>query len=295
MSGSITLDKSPGAEQTLTVKRGEQAVVTWTATVDKGNVANFRFWVRTANKTGADYLEDAVGMSLPVKPFAAPEAVATSGEVQGVRGFEGIMIPYSVNPLLGELTVRVSPSLAAATTDSLIYVKEYDQESTDATVSRFLPLVTLDKAYREQGLATPYSQELPGIVSRALKRLAELQQPDGGWAWWERGPSSWFQTAYVVQGLTALRDAGYTLPTDTNGMTNMLQRGRDALRGFMLDNSTVGIDETYNLNMRAYTLYVLAYAGDTDPLTRTKVAIWPPRPRASAPTLAPGSPWPSAS
>ncbi|MGA7732732.1 MAG: alpha-2-macroglobulin family protein [Chloroflexia bacterium] len=264
VSGSITLNKAPLATQIITVRAGEQSVVTWDAIVDKGNVANFRFWVRTADKTGADYLEDAVGLSLPVKPFAAPEAVATSGEVQGVRGFEGIMIPYSVNPLLGDLTVRVSPSLAAATTDSLLYVKEYEQESTDATVSRFLPLVTLEKVYREQGLSTPYSQELPGIVSRALKRLGELQQPDGGWAWWERGPSSWFQTAYVVQGLTALRDAGYTLPTDTNGMTNMLQRGRDALRGFMLDNSTVGIDETYNLNMRAYTLYVLSYAGTDD-------------------------------
>lgn len=262
VSGSVTLDKSTAAEQTITVKNGDQAVVTWIANVEKGDVANFRFWVHN-NATGADYIEDAIGVSLPVKPFAAPEAVATSGEVQGTSGFEGVMIPYSVNPLLGELTVQVSPSLAAATTDSLIYVKEYEWESTDSTVSRFLPLVTLEKVYREQGLSTPYSKDIPGIVTRALTRLSELQQYDGGWAWWERGPSSWFETAYVMQGLAALRDAGYSVDD------NMYQRGLSSLRSFMLDNSTSGIDETYNLNMRAYTVYVLSLAdpqnnGDTE-------------------------------
>lgn len=257
MSGSVSLDKASAAEQTITIKEGEQAVVTWIANADKGNVANFRFWVRTSNATTAAFYEDAVGMSLPVKPFAAPEAVATSGEVSGLHGFEGVMIPYSVNPLLGDLTVKVSPSLAAATTDSLIYVKEYEWESTDSTVSRFLPLVTLEKVYREQGLSTPYAQDIPGIVTRALTRLGELQQYDGGWAWWERGPSNWFETAYVIQGLTALRDAGYSVPDD------MWQRGLGALRNFMLDNGVSGIDRTYNLNMRSYTAYVLAYAGDT--------------------------------
>lgn len=253
VSGSVALDKSTAPEQTITVKNGEQQVVTWIANVDKGNIANFRFWVHN-NATGTDYVEDAIGVSLPVKPFAAPEAVATSGEIQGTSGFEGVMIPYTVNPLLGELTVQVSPSLAAATTDSLIYVKEYEWESTDATVSRFLPLVTLEKVYREQGLSTPYSQDIPGIVNRALTRLAELQQPDGGWAWWERGPSSWFETAYVMQGLTALKNAGYAVND------NMYQQGLSSLRNFMLDNSTSGIDQTYNLNMRAYTVYVLSYA-----------------------------------
>ncbi len=270
VSGSIALEKGQAADQNITVKTGEQGVVTWKATVDKGDTASFRFWVRTTNKTGADYHEDAVGMSLPVKPFAAPEAVATSGEVQGVHGFEGVMIPYSVNPLLGDLTVQVSPSLAAATIGSLIYVKEYDWESTDATVSRFLPLVVLEKVYNEQGLKTPYSQDIPGIVSNALKRLAELQQPDGGWAWWERGPSNWFETAYVVQGLSALHDAGYSVSTD---MGSMFQRGRDRLQSFLSENSTSGIDQTYHLDMRAYTLYVLAYANGAPPESEARDLI----------------------
>lgn len=258
VSGAITLEAQPAAEQMLSIPAGEQSVVTWNASVGKGDAANFRFWVRTTNKSGADYLEDAIAAHLPVKPFAAPEAVATGGEVSGLRADESVFIPYSVNPLLGELVVQVSPSLAAATTDSIKYVKEYEYESTDQTVSRFLPLVTLEKVYNEQGLTTPYSKDIPGLLDSGLKRLAELQQDDGGWAWWERGPSSWFETAYVVQGLTAARDAGYNIPGD------MLQRGIERLRAFLNDNSTQGFDETYNLDMRAYTLYVLSYATGTD-------------------------------
>ncbi|MEO8286656.1 MAG: Ig-like domain-containing protein [Chloroflexota bacterium] len=255
VSGSVTLDKSPAAEQTLKLPAGEQRVITWNATVDKGDLANFRFWVRTTPPNGTYYLEDAVASHLPVKPFAAPEAVATSGEVSGLRADESIFIPYSVNPLLGELIVQVSPSLAAATVGALDYVKEYIYESTDQTVSRFLPLVVLEKVYNEQGLTTPYAAEIPGILDRSLRRLGELQQPDGGWAWWERGPSSWFETAYVVQGLTAALEAGYDVPAD------MLQRGTERLKQFQTENATQGVDESYNLNMRAYSLYVLSYAG----------------------------------
>ena len=177
VSGAVTLDKSSTADQTLTVQAGQQAIVTWNVTTGAGDTANFRFWIRTTDKAGADYLEDAVALSLPVKPFAAPEAVATSGDVSGVQAMENVMIPYSVNPLLGDLTIKVSPSLAAATTDSLIYVKEYEYESTDQTVSRFLPLVTLQKVYSDQGLSTPYAQDIPGIVQKASSICATCNSP----------------------------------------------------------------------------------------------------------------------
>jgi len=258
VSGAISLDKSPAAEQTLKLPAGQATVVTWSGTVAERNAANFRFWVHTNSSASGDYLEDALAQSIPVKPFAAPEVVATSGEVTGLRADESVFIPYSVNPLLGQLVIQVSPSLAAATTSSINYVEQYDYESTDQTVSRFLPLVVLEKVYNDQGFTTPYSKQIPNILASSIARLRDLQQPDGGWAWWERGPSDWFETAYVVQGLAAARDAGYTIPGD------MLQRGIQSLQSFQSGNNTQGIDETYHLNMRAYSLYVLAYAATTD-------------------------------
>jgi uncharacterized protein YfaS (alpha-2-macroglobulin family) len=262
VSGAITLDPQPPAVQRLSVAPGAQAVVTWSVRVGKGDKANLRYWVRTFDKKGKDYMEDAVAMSLPVKPFAAPEAVATSGEVAGTRADEGIFLPYTVDPLLGELVVQIAPSLAAAATDSVRYVKEYPYECSEQTTSRYLPLVVLDQVYKEQGRKSYFAAELPGIVDRAFKRLAELQHYDGGWGWWELGDSQWYNTAYVVQGLVAARDAGYAIPGD------MLQLGIGRLRRFQSDNNTEGLDETHRLNMRAYSLYVLSLATGGDDALR---------------------------
>lgn len=259
VSGAITLDVQPSAVQTLTLQPGTQTVVTWSAQIGgKGgaDVANLRYWVHTVGNAGTpDYREDAVASQLPVEPFAAPETVATSGEVDGTQKDESIFLPYSVSPLLGEMVVQVSPSLAAAATESIHFVESYPYDSTDMAVSRFLPLVVLEKTYNDQALHTPYSAQIPGILQTSLSRLRDLQQPDGGWGWWERGPSSWWETGYAVQGLIAARDAGYSVPAD------MLQRGIQRLQAFQQDNNTQGLDATYHLNMRAYTLYVLSQAG----------------------------------
>lgn len=253
VSGAITLDAASPAVQRMTLQPDTQTVVNWTASVGKGDIANLRYWVHTVGNAGqASYREDAIGLSLPVKPFAAPEAVATSGEVDGTRTEETIFLPFTVNPLLGELEVQVSPSLAAAATHSLEFVEEYPYESTDMTVSRFLPLVVLEKVYNEQGMKTPYSARIPGILQSSLKRLQELQRSDGGWTWWENGPSSWWQTAYVMQGLVEARAAGHTVPEF------MLQRDMERLQQFQQENAPQGVDDTYNLNMRAYSLYVLS-------------------------------------
>ena len=247
-SGALTI--TGPTSQTVTVAAGEEQLVGWLGTVGKGDTAGLRYWVHTSS---GNYYEDAVEMSLPVKPFAAPEAVATSGEVNGSAD-EAIFLPYSLNPLLGELVVQVSPSLAAATADGVRYLEIYPYECSEQTTSRFLPLVVLEKAYREQGRTTPFSKELPTILDKSFKRLADLQQGDGGWDWWERGPSSWWNTAYVVQGLVAARDAGYNVPA------SMLQRGIERLQRFSKEQSNRDYDEVYNLNMRAYTVYVLAQA-----------------------------------
>jgi hypothetical protein len=256
VSGAISLNAQPPAVQRLQIAPGTQAVVTWSAKIGKGDAANLRYWVRTIDRTSGP-LEDAVAMTLPVKAFAAPEVVATSGEVTGTHAEEPLFLPYSIDPLLGELIVQIAPSLAAATTDSVNYVKEYPYECSEQTTSRFLPLVVLDQVYKEQGRKTTYADEMPGIIERAMKRLAELQHLDGGWGWWQNDQSHEWMTAYVVQGLVSARDAGYTVPP------NLLQGGVEQLRSFVGQRS-LSIDQTYSLNVRAYTLYVLGLAGPAD-------------------------------
>ena len=255
----------------------------------QGDAANLRFWawVRTADKTSPDYLEDAVAVHLPVKPFAAPEAVATSGEVSGPRADESVFMPYSVNPLLGEMVVQVSPSLAAATTDSLKYVKEYAYESTDQTVSRFLPLVVLEKVYNEQGLTTPYSQ-------RTARHSRKQHQPTARPAAARRrlGLVGARPVKLVRDRLRGAGPGGCPRCRLRRSRRYAAARASRACNSSRAATPRQGIDETYHLNMRAYTLYVLAYAtGATSDMTAEGQRPGGADRRASAPMRAPGWRW----
>lgn len=54
--------------------------------------------------------------------------------------------------------------------------------------------------------------DLPAMVELGLQKLYGYQHNDGGWGWWYDDSSKVYQTAYVLFGLAATRDAGYALP-----------------------------------------------------------------------------------
>ncbi|HVF99070.1 MAG TPA: alpha-2-macroglobulin family protein, partial [Chloroflexia bacterium] len=258
VSGALTLDAKAAPSRRLILSPGTQATVSWDTRVIAGNTGGMRYWVRTVSKVGGAYLEDAVAVQLPVKEFAAPEMAFVSGEVTGTRASESLYLPYSEDPLAGELTVQVVPSLAAATAGGVQYLVEFEHACTEQTTSRYLPLVVLERAYKSQGQKTPYSDQLPDIMQRAFNRLRDLQHGDGAWGWWEFDDTRWWQTAYVVHGLIEARNSGYNAPEE------LLLPGLANLRTFMRDNETHGLDPTSLLNVRAYTLYLLTQAWKPD-------------------------------
>ncbi|HVG00249.1 MAG TPA: alpha-2-macroglobulin family protein, partial [Chloroflexia bacterium] len=121
VSGALKLDAKAAPSRRLLLSPGTQATVSWDTKVDAGGTGGMRYWVRTVGKTGGGYLEDAVAVQLPVKVFAAPEMLSISGEVTGTRASESLYLPYSEDPLSGELVVQVAPSLAAATAGGVKY------------------------------------------------------------------------------------------------------------------------------------------------------------------------------
>jgi hypothetical protein len=96
-------------------------------------------------------------------------------------------------------------------TDGLDYLEHFPYECTEQTISRFLPNVLTTRALREAGLSNPELEaNLQEQVEIALQKLYSRQRSDGGWPWWELGPSDPIVTAYVVIGLVEARDTGYT-------------------------------------------------------------------------------------
>ncbi|MBN1123205.1 MAG: Ig-like domain-containing protein [Anaerolineae bacterium] len=195
---------------------------------------------------------------LPVYRYEVPETVGTAGQLieEGSR-VEGIVLPPTYEITAGEVEVHIDPSLAAATLDGLRWLEHYPYECTEQTVSRFLPNVLTMRAYQEFNLSDAELEEnLQEQISIGLQRLYAQQHVDGGWGWFVQSNSNPTVTAYVVQGLVAAQQTGYTVE----------QRALDAGIAY-LQSQLIAVDEstmTYQLNRQAYVLYVLAEAGHPD-------------------------------
>ena len=82
-------------------------------------------------------------------------------------------------------------------------------------MSSFLPNVIVSQALKDVKTASIRdSNDLEKKVQKGLNRLYAYQHDDGGWGWWKDDQSDPFMTAYVVDGLTLAKQAGYEIDDD---------------------------------------------------------------------------------
>lgn len=252
------LDIAGPASQTVAVPAGQNALVRWDTTARPDATSA----TITISASGGGK-SDSVQTTLPVYLFVTPETMATAGEVTSA-GAEAIEVPYYVRPDAGELTVRISPSLAAGMNTALAYLDEHPYESAETTVSRFLPRLALREVIQTLGIkdidtgSGGGSTGLEGtddLVRRSLQRLYHQQHPDGGWGWWVDDPSDPAVTAYVVTGLAAAKDAGFQVDANVESRAAQYLRGQIDLQRDVLEQQ---------FDLRAYLLYALALDGQGD-------------------------------
>ncbi|MCJ7531956.1 MAG: hypothetical protein MUO64_13130, partial [Anaerolineales bacterium] len=249
------------ALQTVEIPAKSQAYVYWDVSVDpNANVVDPIFMAK-----GGDYqdasrptLGNTAKEGLPVYRYNVPETVGTAGMImqgEALSRTEAISLPTDLGSIQsGELSVQVSPSLAASLTDGLEFLTHYPYECTEQTISSFLPNILTTRALASLGITDPELQaNLKEQVGIGLQRLYNQQNPDGGWGWWSGGKSSIQTSAYVVFGLVEAKSAGYTVSED------VLKRGLDYLRGNLI--TVKNLEKQYLLNQQAFVLYVLARAG----------------------------------
>ncbi|NOZ50601.1 MAG: hypothetical protein GXP37_11230 [Chloroflexi bacterium] len=198
----------------------------------------------------ANDVNDAIELSLPVRRYSSPETVATAGVVSADETrYEAISLPDRYDPTQGEFTLRLEPSLAAGMTEGLRYLKHFEYECTEQTVSRFLPNILTTRALGALGLSRPdLAAGLATQVNVGLQRLLTRQNPDGGWGWFAQEESNLYTSAYVLFGLAAAQGIGYTVDS------GVIQRGADFLRQQLRNPDDL---QDYELNRQAFIVYVL--------------------------------------
>ncbi|MGD1993608.1 MAG: alpha-2-macroglobulin family protein, partial [Anaerolineae bacterium] len=245
---------------TITLPPGGKERVEWPVEVGDVSAVDLTFYA------SGDGYSDAVkppagappDQLLPVYRYTTPETVGTAGRVEEDGAvLEGVALPPDVDTTRGELTVRIEPSLAAGMTGGLEYLEHYPYECTEQVVSRFLPNVLTYLALSELGLEDPELREnLRQQVTIALQRLYARQHYDGGWGWWVQDRSDTLVTAYVVFGLVKAREAGFAVDDEV----------LDGGFNFLVEQVRSGeeLDRAYQINRRAFVLYVLTDAGQVD-------------------------------
>lgn len=237
---------------------------------------------RVTVKALTDEESDAMQLAFPVLVHGINKMVAQGGSYRvadnGTRELK-LDLPTEIDPEQTKLEITLSPSLSGVMIDALPYLAGYPYGCVEQTMSRFYPSVlvrdTLKKMgtdletvgkQRKQMFAADLknrfghdhdpvfdSDELDRMVRAGLQRLANFQHDDGGWGWWHDDDSSPFETAYVIQGLKAARDAG------VNVDGNLFSRGVNYLENSVQHELNKPEDkrELGDVTTQAYLAYIL--------------------------------------
>ena len=204
-------------------------------------------------------------------------------------------IPEARRKHSSRLEVRWSPTLAGGMMDALPYLLAYPYGCTEQTLSRFVPAVLTRRALQQAGGLTlesladstqtnlnPQSltedgkrdptrvkrtqarlgrspvfdtSTLNDIIKDGLRRLASMQNHDGGWGWWGHDRSTRYMTAHVVAGLLDAESADLAFDE------SMLRRGQGALVSLVARSLSLYEKHDQVSNEDAYAAWVLARSG----------------------------------
>ncbi|UCC84848.1 MAG: carboxypeptidase regulatory-like domain-containing protein [Gemmatimonadota bacterium] len=203
---------------------------------------------------------DAAMVQLPVWTPATTEAFATYGELEDRAAAIPVAAPGDVFEQFGGLEVTTSSTALQALTDALLYLHSYPFECAEQISSRILAVAALRDvltAFEAEGLPEP--EELVAAVERDIKKLAELQQGDGGFSFWGGRDDSWpYVSIHAAHAIERARQKGFQVPVDLR--ENVFRYLREIERRIPSWYS-----ESVRRTLIAYALYVRQLMGDSDP------------------------------
>jgi alpha-2-macroglobulin len=262
---------------TATLKPNGEHRFDWPVRVKQAGMA------RITAKALTDEESDGMRLAFPVLVHGINKTIAQSGSYRVAQDGErslSLDLPRDIDPEQTRLEVTLSPSLAGVLLDALPYLAGYPYGCVEQTMSRFYPSVLVKDTLKKMGtdletIATKRKQMNPGdlenrfgrwrspvfdseeldrMVRAGLDRIYYLQRNDGGWGWWREDDSSPYQTAYVLQGLRAAREAGINVDSGVfeRGL-NYLQNSTEKELAKPKDQQQLGM-----LQCQVYAAYILA-------------------------------------
>jgi uncharacterized protein YfaS (alpha-2-macroglobulin family) len=240
--------------QTVTItKQGEQRI-DWR--IKAPQVGEMKLLAKALTDTESD----AVELPLPIMPVGLHETrgkAETIAEESGEKSLT-LELPANANAQARTLRIEAAPSITGTLFGALDYLTSFPYGCTEQTMSSFLPNVIVAQTLKEVKTASlRASNNLDKKVVRGLDRLYGYQHEDGGWGWWKDDSTDPFMTAYVVDGLTLARRAGFPVES------YRIERGRERIKS-LLDAGKTENNRPLDVEDRAYLVYAYETSGDSD-------------------------------
>ncbi|MEO8843521.1 MAG: DUF6049 family protein [Kofleriaceae bacterium] len=250
-TANITLTDGAGRE--VTVPANDRVEVLFPASAEMAGTARLQI-VGSAGDAS-----DAAELSLPVWTPATTEAFATYGVIDNGAMQQPVALPGKVWPQFGGLEVTTASTNLQALTDAMLYLVHYPFECSEQRSSRIMAIAALrDVLTAFKTKEMPSAQAMEGSVVADLEHLKNMQNYDGGFAFWDRGhPSEPYLSVFVANALIHAKLKGFA------GTDPMLAMASSYLKN--IENYYpwyYGPDERHAIS--AYALYTRKLMGDLD-------------------------------
>ena len=242
------------AQQTVTIEKQGEHRVDWQ--VSAPQTGEIRLLAKALTNTESD----AVELALDVVPRGLHESKAQSWTTTDDNAQQefSLNLPANIDLNSRKLRIEVSPSLTGTLFGALDYLTTFPYGCTEQTMSSFLPNIIVSQTLKEFKTASIRNpDELKKKVERGRNRLYAFQHADGGWGWWASDDSDPFMTAYVIDGLTLAKQAGYEIDDQR------IARGREKLNT-MLDEGQTSTRKAIDKDAAAFMVYALTESGGAE-------------------------------
>ncbi|HLL21038.1 MAG TPA: DUF6049 family protein, partial [Kofleriaceae bacterium] len=242
-----------GNGREVSVPANDRVEVQFPAAAEMAGTARFQI------VGSAGTASDAAELALPVWTPATTEAFATYGVIDDGAIKQPVSLPGKVVAQFGGIEVTTASTNLQSLTDAMIYLVKYPYECAEQRASRIMAIAALkDVLTAFASIDLPSPAALATSVAGDIERLSQLQNADGGFAFWERGrPSEPYVTVYVVNALGRAQQKGFTVPAA------VLERGKAYLRAI-----ETHYPSWYGKEIRdaisSYALYTRKQIGDLD-------------------------------
>ncbi|WP_303674878.1 MG2 domain-containing protein [Vampirovibrio chlorellavorus] len=210
LNPSSQFETRQALSQKLTIQADKASRYEWPVTIKtpgQGTVA-----IKAVGQTAGDALE----LQVPIHPLGVEVSEAHSGQLpKPVEAVEiPLKLPPNTDPRLAQVILSVAGSTIGPVLGSFDSLIDYPYGCTEQTMSRLVPSMVAVQLSQQLNLPLSQAQQekFRQVSLKALGKLKDAHNPDGGWGWWQYGESDPAMTAYVMEGLATLKQLN--MPVD---------------------------------------------------------------------------------